>query len=1591
MLSPPARADDELDFLPGLVVQLEAGADEPIVRVDREVRIDRSSLAGDPRVVGPLHLATWSGYLMSQNTGPYRLAAYGSGTIHVQLAGAEILNGEIETSSWLVSDAIPLSFDWHRLEVQFKPSADEAALSLYWTGPGFSWEPLGHRQLYHDPESTVDDSFRRGELLARALRCQACHAETPSPAVISNALWKEDRNEAAGNVDSHHPNHPAPPLPAPALDQLANHLHSDWLLEWLTLPASSRAFSPASSSTPGQMPDDDSDLIPREEDPEGAETSDRPSSLSHPPSSQFDAIRSGQRRMPYFALSESEQEGLRQYLLGRPDEPSAETEQGGSQDDGVEPSPEVTAELLEQGQTLMLSLGCLACHAYESLGTAGLFQGGDLTWIGDKRPEAFFAQWLRTPHELNVHHRMPVYDLTDEELSAVTQFLASLKREAKPRRLDRDASSRPDAKEESEKTAEWKVGVRAFQQYRCGACHEGPSVESAAPGHEIPSLQGLTADSDWKRGCSASNAPSQLQPAYGLSPDEQEALQVYYSSRSTSNPSRDGTSARARDHEPELAPTGNRTQEADETQDAEAADGKGVPENSSGTRSSFASLSLEQQLLEYNCVACHGREEHEGLSSRLQELVQQQPRFAEQLPVLTPPSLNSVGDKLHDEALRAVLSGRASVHRPWLQVRMPKFPLSEVELEQLASALIQSDRIPSGLPSATENLRSASPEQERANSEEVESVNPEEEVERITAADGSLEIAPHIGARLVTADGFGCLSCHAVGRVRPPQGPLNTLGPNLAMLEQRIRRPWFDRWVRNPARIIPRMEMPSVQTPVPGVLNDDLDRQLSAVWATLNELNFRPPEPNPVRTLRLSGRGADTADERAVFVTEVTKVGEATYIKPLVMGLPNRQNLLLDLEENRLAHWWLGDAARQRTVGKTWFWEPGNPDLTSLGDVSAEWQLRLDGQVLSPRKQGQFVTDLDELRHLDGGIQINHRLHFAREDRQILLHVRQRFLGPVGESFWVREFEVEGIPEEGELLLNLVGSEAVRGIESVNSSDQNKRRLRLNQDPGIWLDLLDEEEGSGTVAPEVAWEEGGTVVVPGTRGQAVTVKVAYGSDISVDTFPPLEPDVVPTMVETLQVVPGFLGTRLPLPREIMPSALAWDQEGNPIIASLKGRVWRALDRDGDGIEETLQLITDGLAAPYGLSVDGQSIDVVTRSSLFRLQDDLGDGFADRVTTLYSGWGHTDDYHDWTVGLPRDSAGNYYVSIPCQQDNRSVAAARMRGTVARLIPRRPTLDNPHQFMAEVISIGHRFPMGIARNRAGELFTTDNQGNYKPFNQLNHVRPDTDFGFINAIDRPTADQRPPAEPAAVDIPHPWTRSVNGICFLETPTSSAGAAGADLPSDQESTENHRFGPFEGHLVGCEYDTRRLIRMSLQRVGDEYQGAAYPFSLYEPIDGPTFLGPLVCQVSPQGDLYIGCIRDSGWGGANNIGGVVRLTWDPESLPPGIAEMRATDSGFEILFTQPVPSELAGDRANYSLSSYRRVATPAYGGSDQDRRQERIRGVTMDPSGSRVTLQLDELREGFVYELHVRNLAGAGELFFPAEAHYTLRRLVRP
>ncbi|MCE9525972.1 MAG: c-type cytochrome [Planctomycetales bacterium] len=1393
-----AQEDREDDpYLPGLIAEYSDHSRHSFRRLDEAIALHWDDASPDPRITADNFDVHWHGRIFTQGAGEYRLAVHASGEVEVKLAGKVVILRQ-EAAGWAFSKPVTLEFDRHELEVSFRKTKSPAQISLFWSGPQFQLEPVPPRLLMHDRKGTVSTSFERGELLASALRCAACHHE-----------------EGASK-----------PMLAPSLLQLSGNVSEEWLETWLS--------------------------------DHGREQT------------------SIQRRMPSFGFSANEAKAISAYLLAvAPDNKSPAKPPAIEKPTGKKPKDPPSAAT---GERLFLTLGCLACHQVGELGESGLFGGGDLSHVAAKRPSAFFSAWLAEPAKHNPDHRMPVFDLSPGERSSLSLYLTSLGTAAK------------SARQEPPATDLVAAGRKLVQSHRCGNCHALPKDPefAAATGAKL-----LSAKSDWGKSCATNVASSRAHLGYSLNREDQKALQDYYS-----------------------APLAS-------------------PRDKSKPSGRFA-------LLKNNCLACHGREGAESLSAslpkkladKLASLSEKHPELAASIPAMTPPSLNSIGDKYHEEALAAVIHRQGPPLRDYLLVRMPRFPLSDDELKRLTSYFIQTDRIPP-LP-------------------DVVATKP------TPAEEAAFSLA---GNRLVSTDGFGCTSCHQVGKVIPDKAPLNARGPSLSSLDKRIRKEWYDRFLRNPARIVPRMEMPSVQIPVRGVLDSKLDPQLAALWHVLATPGFEPPEPNPVRVARVPGFLSP-----AIAVTDLVQYQGKTFTRPFLVGLSNRHNMLFDLQANRLVGCWLGDAARQRTRGKSWYWDAGHHNLLPSTNGDSEISLILNGKEHLPVTSGDVKAELRGWG-MEGGwvphyVSLHYRLRFLQGDGESIdVLVKQQFFNSDTSSVSrvSRTFSFEGIPTGAAIRLRLATS-------------PNGKSLSVSKDlKQIHFDANDISHLNLHHPPDAKFFANGCLDIPGAVDNKEQVYVlGYTTKLKPDSFEGPWLVEMKSELSFLEIGNGLQGRRLPLMTSILPTGFTWNSKGELFFCTLRGEVCSGVDNNEDGAEDRVEILLDGLPAPYGISTAKEAIDVLSKTELLRLN--IGRGV--KTSVVASGWGYSPDYHDWAIGLPRTSGGDYLLGLPCQQDERASEAAKYRGTVSKLVPRKVTKDDPREYSMEVLSTGHRFPMGLAVNRDGDLFVTDNQGNYNPFNELNHVRKGAFFGFVNAIDKKNKDYKaPPTTEPAINIPHPWTRSVNGICFLYTPEKLKKETGKDA-----------FGPLEGQLVGCEYDTRRLIRMSLQKIGETYQGCAYPLSKEPSSPEKGFLGPIVCAVSPRGELYVGSIRESGWGAGNNVGEIVKIKFEPEKLPCGIAEVKAVKGGFSIDFLREVDAKKGADIANYSISSYRRISTPAYGGPDVDRRIEKINSVELSQDRRRVIVQLPELRTGgFVYEIQLKSLAPGDAEFFPAEAYFTL------
>src|SRR5262245_20367604 len=104
-------------------------------------------------------------------------------------------------------------------------------------------------------------------------------------------------------------------------------------------------------------------------------------------------------------------------------------------------------------------------------------------------------------------------------------------------------------------------------------------------------------------------------------------------------------------------------------------------------------------------------------------------------------------------------------------------------------------------------------------------------------------------------------------------------------------------------------------------------------------------------------------------------------------------------------------------------------------------------------------------------------------------------------------------------------------------------------------------------------------------------------------------------------------------------------DGRLALSTRRGQVWiveNPLAKDPKDAKFTL--FAEGLYEGLGLAVVDGVIHVVQRGELSRLEDEDGDGKCDEIETVSNDWGVSGHYHEFAYGLPRDRAGNFYITL-----------------------------------------------------------------------------------------------------------------------------------------------------------------------------------------------------------------------------------------------------------------------------------------------------------------------------------------------------------
>lgn len=448
----------------------------------------------------------------------------------------------------------------------------------------------------------------------------------------------------------------------------------------------------------------------------------------------------------------------------------------------------------------------------------------------------------------------------------------------------------------------------------------------------------------------------------------------------------------------------------------------------------------------------------------------------------------------------------------------------------------------------------------------------------------------------------------------------------------------------------------------------------------------------------------------------------------------------------------------------------------------------------------------------------------------------------------------------------------------------------------------------------------------------------------------------PYIVETIETPPGLHAET---------GGIAFLPDGRLVACFLRGEVMIYNPKTKEW-----KLFGEGLHEPLGvLQISESEMLVMQKPELTRLKDTDGDGQADEYETVSDDFGMAGNYHEWTYGPVRDDDGNLYISFNTASE-WGIIMDEVRGKLdTTLVPFKPKqkfavvpyrgwvakLTSSGEFIP--YAYGFRSPSGLLISPGNELFVADNQGDWVGTSALFKVEQNKFYGHpASMIWLPGWNEGDPSKLPVEDLNSRRQRAV-----IQFPH---GIMAASPTQPLYDNTGGAFGPFSGQILVGEMNQERIIRMMLEEVNGVWQGACIPF-----IDKHGLRkGNNRLAFSPDGSLYVGQVQH-GFIGDTGIQRIVFTGKDPVD----IYSMNITDEGFDLNFTQPMDETALSDSANFHFRHYYYEYHLQYGSEQFDVHKVGVKDIEIRDGGRTVSLKLENLKPGYIYELNVGELKSKG------------------
>ena len=478
---------------------------------------------------------------------------------------------------------------------------------------------------------------------------------------------------------------------------------------------------------------------------------------------------------------------------------------------------------------------------------------------------------------------------------------------------------------------------------------------------------------------------------------------------------------------------------------------------------------------------------------------------------------------------------------------------------------------------------------------------------------------------------------------------------------------------------------------------------------------------------------------------------------------------------------------------------------------------------------------------------------------------------------------------------------------------------------------------------------------------------------------------------------------LPVPEGILleVGGITMMPNGSMALATRRGDIW--VVENPSSRNPYFRKFASGLHEVLGLVYKDGSFYCAQRGELTKLTDKNGDGKADSYETVHA-WEVSGHYHEYSFGPKIAPDGGFFVSgnvaFGDEEWWRGEARAKTRGSVFKIYE-----DGRYEPWAA----GMRSPAGLGMID-GELFYSDNQGDWMGSGGIWHLRKGVFVGHPASL-KWAASQNSPVKLTEdqffAERDNRKIRGANGYYIkpenvveekfkmlyelkekypmVQTPVvwlphGILGISNSEIIRDET---NGDFGPFSGQVFIGDQGQSKIMRVFMEKVNGEYQGAAWDFR------GGFQSGVMRMTFSPDGSMFVG-ETNRGWGSAGDANqGLQRLVWNGK-VPFEMLTCKAMPDGFEINFTMPVDRKSAEDLASIAASSFLYKHHPVYGSPPVNKQDLKIKGVKLSEDGKTLRVVLDGLRPYYIHELNlegIRSATNSWSLVHPT-VYYTLNAI---